>query len=66
MPDINSWDELQSLRAENKRLQTMLRAMREENERLTALLFRIHGLNDNPACFNPNVDAVLKDWLQRK
>jgi hypothetical protein len=33
-----------------------------EIERLTAFLHRISGANDNPSCFNPNVEAVLNEW----
>jgi hypothetical protein len=34
-----------------------------ENERLTTYLHRIRGANDNPSCYNANVDAVLNEWL---
>jgi hypothetical protein len=33
-----------------------------EIERLQAFLHRISGANDNPSCFNANVEAVLNEW----
>jgi len=33
--------------------------------RLTAALQRIDGINDNPACFNPMIDEVLREVLRR-
>ena len=32
----------------------------DEIEKLTAALMRIDGINDNPACFNPEIDEVLR------
>ena len=29
---------------------------------LEALIDRLDALNDNPACFNPNVDAAIQEW----
>jgi hypothetical protein len=40
----------------------LLREAAAEIERLTAFLHRISGANDNPSCFNPNVEAVLNEW----
>jgi hypothetical protein len=40
-----------------------VREERAEAERLRNLLLRIDGANDNPSCFNVNVDAVLRDEI---
>ena len=37
-----------------------------EIERLRAALHRIDGINDNPAIFNPDIEAVLRDALGTK
>jgi uncharacterized coiled-coil DUF342 family protein len=34
----------------------------KERDDLRAFLHRISGANDNPSCFNPNVEAVLNEW----
>ena len=37
-----------------------------EIERLRAALQRIDGINDNPACFNPMIEEVLRRALEPK
>ncbi len=37
-----------------------------DNERLRAALQRIDGINDNPACFNPMIEEVLRRALEPK
>jgi spore cortex formation protein SpoVR/YcgB (stage V sporulation) len=38
----------------------------DEIERLRAALQRIDGINDNPACFNPMIEEVLRRALEPK
>ena len=40
--------------------------LRAEIERLRAALQRIDGINDNPACFNPMIEEVLRRALEPK
>jgi hypothetical protein len=40
--------------------------MRAEIERLHAALQRIDGINDNPACYNPMIEEVLRAALEPK
>jgi len=39
--------------------------LRAEIERLQAALKRIDGINDNPACYNPEIDAVIRKALSQ-
>jgi hypothetical protein len=35
---------------------------RAEIERLRAFISRLDALNDNPACFNSNIDAAIREF----
>ena len=68
--DAVSWEQTAARVAERLRTwpgaqhSIMLEAA-DEIERLLAALQRIDGINDNPACFNPDIDEVLRHVLRR-
>jgi hypothetical protein len=65
--DIPPWecDRVRTLLAQEiwDALRAAVAGERAEIERLRTLLLRIDGANDNPSCFNVNVDALLRDEI---
>ena len=53
-------DWIETLHKNIEQLHTRNEDLVEEIQKLTAVLMRIDGINDNPACFNPEIDAVLR------
>jgi hypothetical protein len=41
-------------------------SMKAEIKRLRAALYRINGLNDHPARFSPDIDAVIEAALAKE
>ena len=46
--------------------EVLIARLQADNERLRAALQRIDGINDNPACFNPMIEEVLRRALEPK
>ena len=50
---LSAWEERDQYLEQNVKLKT-------EIERLTAAIQRIDGINDNPAHYNPGIEAVIR------
>jgi len=59
-------DEIERLNEDREKYFLDNLEMRADNERLRAALQRIDGINDNPACYNPMIEEVLRAALEPK
>ncbi len=59
-------DEIERLQKENHQLRVWLADKARTNMELWTTLQRIDGINDNPACFNADIDAVLTSALKSR
>lgn len=58
--------EIERLQKENHQLRVTLADKVRTNIELWTALQRIDGINDNPACFNVDIDAILNAVLKLK
>ena len=70
---LEAADEIERLRAAlqeetecARQTDDVLAKAEADNERLRAALQRIDGINDNPACFNMDIEMVLRRALEPK
>jgi hypothetical protein len=58
-------DEIERLRADNKHWQTVASQGITIERELRAAVQRIDGINDNPAIYNPDIEAVVRGIYKR-
>lgn len=57
---VNGGDELALAKAQLEHTSHYLGVELDENERLRAALLRIDAINDNPACYNSQINDVIE------